>query len=57
MCKLTKVARWLLASGLLLGIGGCFTSQQLIDFGRTEVARAISDLVGRLFQLFGQAGT
>ncbi len=49
--------RCLLRTTPLMGtlfFGGCFTSAQLVDFGRTEVARVISSLAGQLTQLFLQ---
>ena len=46
----------LLSSGLVLyGLGGCVSSQQLLDFGRTEFARVISDTMGWLFEVFATA--
>ena len=39
---------WLCAmSGATLALGSCYTSAQLHDFGRTEVARVISDVFGQ----------
>jgi len=49
--------RWIVSGGALLALSGCFTTQQLVDFGRTEVARTISDFVGQVFQLLVLART
>jgi len=51
MRRLVRTGRWVVSGAGLLVLGGCFTNQQLIDFGRTEVARSISDFLGQLFQL------
>jgi uncharacterized protein YejL (UPF0352 family) len=40
---------------MLLGIGGCVTNQQLLDFTRTQVARVIADTFGRALQVYIQA--
>jgi hypothetical protein len=47
-------SRWLLSAVILLGIGGCVTNQQLVDFARSEFSRAIADSFGRAFQVFVQ---
>ena len=57
MRKLYHRLRWLAVAGPLLAVGGCFTSPQLQDFGRTEFARLTADAFGRWFQLFVQATT
>ena len=51
MRRLVRTGRWVVSGTGLLVLGGCFTNQLLIDFGRTEVARTISDFLGQLFQL------
>ena len=48
---------WFAAAAPLLAVGGCFSSQQLQDFGRTELARQAADAFGRWFQLAVQATT
>jgi len=55
MRRLIQRGRCWVASGLLLAIGGCVSSQQLFDFTRTEFARVIADSVGRLFPVYVQA--
>lgn len=49
-----KRLRVFLGGGALLALSGCFTSQQLIDFGRTELARTVADTFGQIFQIFVQ---
>jgi len=51
MRRVFLTARWLVSGGALLALSGCFTTQQLVDFGRTAFARTISDFVGQVFQL------
>jgi len=46
--------RWMLY-GVVLGVGGCVSNQQIFDFTRSEFSRVIADSVGRLFQVFVQA--
>jgi hypothetical protein len=50
-----SISRWIVAGAGLLALGGCFTSQQLMDFTRTEFARSVADVFGRVFQLYVQA--
>lgn len=52
MRRFTRSVRWVLAGAMLLGLGGCFTQQQLLDFGRTEFARVVADVLGQVFQLY-----
>jgi hypothetical protein len=52
MWKLITKKRSLLGGVVLYGLGGCVSSQQLLDFGRTEFARVISDTVGWMFDVF-----
>jgi hypothetical protein len=54
MRRLMIRSRWLLSAAILLGIGGCVTNQQLVDFARSEFSRAIADTFGRAFQVFVQ---
>ncbi len=55
MRRMLGISRWVASGGVLLALGGCFTSQQLLDFTRTEFARQVSDLIGRVFQIYVQA--
>ncbi len=55
MRRLARVSRWVISGAVLLAFGGCVSSQQWMDFTRTELARAVADFVGRSFQLFVQA--
>ena len=48
---------WFAVAAPLLAVTGCFTGQQLQDFGRTELARQAADAFGRWFQLAVQATT
>ncbi len=57
MRRLVKGCRWVTSGAVLLALGGCITSQQWIDFGRTELARAVADFVGRIFQFIAQGTT
>lgn len=54
MRRLMIRSRWLLSAALLLGICGCVTNQQIVDFAASEFARSIADTFGRAFQLFAQ---
>ena len=54
MRRLWIRSRWLLSAGLMLGIGGCVTNQQLWDFARSEFSRAVADSFGRAIQVFVQ---
>ncbi len=55
MLRQYRRSRWLAGlSTVVLAFGGCVTSQQYLDFGRTELARVISDLVGRAYLLYLQ---
>ncbi|QOJ15634.1 MAG: hypothetical protein HRU75_13725 [Planctomycetia bacterium] len=45
----------ILSSGGLLVLGSCATSQQLIEFGRSQVVLAVSSLVGQIVTLAVQA--
>ncbi len=55
MPRWMRRAQMVCSSGALLAIGGCFTSAQLTDFARTEVARITSDVIGQLVAIFLQA--
>jgi hypothetical protein len=55
MRKFVNRIRWVFAGAMLLGIGGCVTNQQLLDFTRTQVARVIADTFGRALQVYIQA--
>jgi hypothetical protein len=55
MRRLLSINRWIVAGAGLLALGGCYTSQQLTDFTRTEFARTVADVFGRLFQFYVQA--
>ncbi len=55
MRRLLRISRWVVASGGLLAFGGCYTNQQLLDFTRTEFARTVADVLGRVFQFYVQA--
>jgi len=50
-----KLVRLLAPGAAALAFGGCFSSQQIFDFARTEVARLTADIVGRLVTLFQTA--
>jgi hypothetical protein len=49
--------RWLVCGAALLSLGSCATSQQWMDFGRTELARTVADILGQLFQQTIQGST
>lgn len=55
MRRFLKFAGCVFSGAAVLALNGCVTNQQLIDFGRTEVARAIADVFGRIVQLYTQA--
>jgi hypothetical protein len=57
MNKAWKQARWISSGLVLFGLGGCVTSQQMMDFGRTEFARVIADTIGQIFSILVQATT
>ena len=54
MRRLLRISRWAAGAGLL-ALGGCFTSQQMLDFTRTEFSRQVADVFGRIFQFYVQA--
>lgn len=57
MRKLWKGIRWVLPGASLYALGGCVTSQQWVDFFRTEVARITADVVGQVYTIFAEATT
>lgn len=57
MSNVWRRVRWVLSGTALLALGGCVTSQQMMDFTRTEFARVIADTLGRALQVFVQATT
>ena len=57
MRRIAGVGRWVWSGALLLALGGCVTNQQLLDFGRTELARSVADAFGRAFQILVQSST
>jgi len=56
MRKLLRI-RWLVCGATLLALSSCAPSQQWMDFGRTELARAVADILGQLFQQTIQGST
>ena len=57
MIKLWKWTRWFPSGLVMLGIGGCVTDQQMMDFVRTEFARVVADSIGQIFSILIQATT
>ena len=51
----SKSRAWV-AGAALLAFGGCGTSQQLTDFGTTELAHTVANLVGSWFYLVLRGG-
>lgn len=46
-----------LTTGCGLVLGGCFTSQQLIEFGRSEAVLGLSSVLGQLITTLLQSQT
>ena len=54
MRKLVRTGRWIVSGATLLALSSCVSSQQLMDFSRTELARVVADVFGQAFQLVTQ---
>lgn len=52
-----KWSRWISSGLVLYGLGGCVSSQQMLDFARTEFARLVADSIGQIFSILIQATT
>ena len=57
MRNVWKWSRWISSGVVLFGLGGCVTSQQMLDFTRTEFARLVADAIGQIFSILIQAST
>ena len=54
MRRIINGSRWVFAGVTLLGLGGCVSNQQLLDFTRMEFSRVVADILGRTLSLYVQ---